>query len=414
MKEQDGRTDAPVHNVQADTVHLDPGGRESLEHGQPPSRLPRLGARGPVFPVEHAAGNHRLDFLAGVAQGCGNVPIVLADRRSDLRHRRLVSREPERQVGHPDPAERGVVLLDHHSPRPDLRILQHLVDPLHLRAGHARRLQGVQARAHRRLPCRPGLDLRAHIFPVKVATLLAVESRVRGERLSADQRCEPEPEGVRLGGDHEVAVAARKHAVHGGLGQVVAGLDRDLLTAAQRVALHRVLVNGDHAVVERKVDMLAAPAGHSPEQRRVDRGHSVNARVHVGERDAEEGRRLAGDPDHGHRATLRLRDQAESRVVGVRTAVAVGRDRAVHQARVARGEIRVPQPEPFERPRPVVLDEDVRAVDEAMHQLEPPRVAHVHAKPLLAHVLLQEVAAVSADEVGVRAASVAPSSDARP
>ena len=152
--------------------------------------------------------------------------------------------------------------------------------------------------------------------------------------------------------------------------------------------------------------MLAAPARHPTEQRRVDRGHPVDAGVHVGERDPEQRRRLAGDPDHGHRAALRLGDETEARIVGVRTAMAVGRDRAVHEPRVALGEIGIAEPEPVERPRPVVLDEDVGAVSEPMHQFEPARVPHVYAQPLLAHVLLQEVAAVPVDEVGMGPARV--------
>ena len=153
--------------------------------------------------------------------------------------------------------------------------------------------------------------------------------------------------------------------------------------------------------------MLAAPARRPPEQRRVDRGHSVDAGVHVGERDPEQRRCLSRDPDHGHRAALRLGDEAEARVVGVRPAVAVGGDRAVHEPRIARGEIRVAEPEPVERPGAVVLDEDVRAFGEPVHQVEPARVAHVHAQPLLAHVLLQEVAAVPVDEVRMRPSAVA-------
>ena len=185
------------------------------------------------------------------------------------------------------------------------------------------------------------------------------------------------------------------------------GLYRDLLAAAQRIALDRIFVDRDHAVVEREVDVLAAPTGHAPEQRRIDRGYSVDAGVHVGQRDPEQRRRLAGDSDHGHRAALRLGNEAESRVVGVRAAVAVGRDRAVNEPRIALGQIRVAETEPVERSRPVVLDEDVRAVDEPMHQLESARVPHVHAEPLFAHVLLQEVAAVPVDEVGVRPSGVA-------
>ena len=42
-----------------------------------------------------------------------------------------------------------------------------------------------------------------------------------------------------------------------------------------------------------------------------------------------------------------------------------------------------------------------------MHQLESARVPHVHAEPLLAHVLLQKVAAVPVDEVGMRPSGVA-------
>ncbi len=93
---------------------------------------------------------------------------------------------------------------------------------------------------------------------------------------------------------------------------------------------------------------------------------------------------------------LGLGDQAEAGAVGVRAGVAVGRDRAVDQPRVASRELGVAEAEPLQGPGAVVLDEHVGGVAQAVHQIAAARVLQVHAEAALAHVQLQEVAALPA------------------
>jgi hypothetical protein len=65
-----------------------------------------------------------------------------------------------------------------------------------------------------------------------------------------------------------------------------------------------------------------------------------------------------------------------------------------------------PKSELAQRARPIVLHEHVGRAYELLDELEAARVPEIHAQPLLAHVLLQKVAALAIEEVRVVPARV--------
>ncbi len=73
-----------------------------------------------------------------------------------------------------------MLLLDHHAAGFDLRIVQHLVDPLHLRAGH---VGGVQLGEHLGDAARgdPVAHPGENLFAVGIATSTSQEPRVAAE-----------------------------------------------------------------------------------------------------------------------------------------------------------------------------------------------------------------------------------------
>ena len=125
------------------------------------------------------------------------------------------------------------------------------------------------------------------------------------------------------------------------------------------------------------------PLVDAAEQRGVDRRHRMDAGVHVAQRDAQQRRRLARRADHLHDAALGLGDQAEAGAVRIGAGVAIGRDRAVDELRVARRQLGIAQAQLVERAGPVVLDEHVGRVAQPVHEVLAARVLHVDATPCL-------------------------------
>ena len=121
----------------------------------------------------------------------------------------------------------------------------------------------------------------------------------------------------------------------------------------------------------------------------------MHARVHVGNRHAKQGRRLARHTDQRHGAALGFGNQAKAGACRVRAGMAVGRHRAVHQLGVALGQLLVPQAQLVQRTGAVVFHKHISAVGQLVHHLQTTRVAQVDAQALLAHVLLHEVAALA-------------------
>ena len=332
---------------------------------------------------------------------------MLAEQRRRAAGRGVAVGEAKWQVGQSYLSQQGVLLLDDHATRQRLRIGQHLVDGLHRRCGDAGGVKRLAAGLDRSLLHGPRTRLGQYVRSVRITTRLVVKTGVGRIRLAPYQAGEPQPGVVNLRGDHQIAVARREHPIHGALGQVVPGLHRQLGAAAHQVALGRIVVHRHHAVVEREINVPAAAAADPAEQRRADRRHAVHAGVHVGDGHSKQRRRLARDPNQRHRAALGLGNQAESRSRRVRAGVSVSRHRAIHQPRVAPGQLLVAQAQFIEGAGAVVLDEDVGALAQLVEQLQATRVLQIDAQPLFAHVLLHEVAALARDDGRARAASVA-------
>ena len=72
--------------------------------------------------------------------------------------------------------------------------------------------------------------------------------------------------------------------------------------------------------------------------------------------------------------------------------MAVSGNRTIDQPGIALAQRAVPQSQLVKRARPIVLHEDIGAVDQAVQNLPSTRVFGVHAHATLAHVELHEVA----------------------
>jgi len=126
----------------------------------------------------------------------------------------------------------------------------------------------------------------------------------------------------------------------------------------------------------------------------------MRPRQPIGHGQTQHGRLLARETDEAHDAALCLRENPEAGLAGIGAHAPIRRDRAVHEPRIERLQIPVAQAEPIEHAGPEVLDQDIGARSQPFHQLAPPRLLQVHAETLLAHVLLEVVAALPPDRVG--------------
>jgi hypothetical protein len=294
-----------------------------------------------------------------------------------------------------------MVLLDHHATRDDLRIGDYFIDALHFCARH---IDTIEQRQH--VGNRPGRNPRLHdredCVAMRVASVQTVEPSIGAEAgrtaVLFDERSKPLPRIVDLRRDHEIAIGRAEHAVQRRGRHVVPRLLGQ--HALHRVALHRVLVHRHQRVVQRHVDVLAATALYAAEQRGVDRGDRMNARVHIAERDAHQRRRFAGIADHLHDAALRLGDQAKARAMRIGPGMSVRRNRAVHETRIALGQRGVAEAQLVQRTRSIVFDEHIGRIAQAPPELLAARVFHVDADAALAQVELQEVGALLVVEDG--------------
>ena len=186
-------------------------------------------------------------------------------------------------------------------------------------------------RAHDAL--RNGLGRRAHRHPMAVRTLIrAARHRIRDAR--AETRL--------LVAEHSVRRHERAHDLKERLEQVHV----DDLTDA---AVHR-----DH---------------------RGERGRERGDLV--GQRDRRQQRRAVGLTVERGEARHRLGQRGEPRTMGVRPVLTEPGDPSDHQLRVGGEQDVGCEPEPFERSRPEVLDEDIGAGAQPAHHREVVRVLEV-------------------------------------
>ncbi len=78
----------------------------------------------------------------------------------------------------------------------------------------------------------------------------------------------------------------------------------------------------------------------------------------------------------------------------IRSRVSVCGNRAIDETRIARRQLRITEPEFLQRTGPVILDEHIGGIAQALHELAATRILHVHADAALAHVELQKIAAL--------------------
>src|SRR5262249_59863397 len=102
---------------------------------------------------------------------------------------------------------------------------------------------------------------------------------------------------------------------------------------------------------------------------------------------------LARHRDH---AALGLQDQVERRAIAIGAVLAEAGHRAVDDAGVALPRLGIGQAQALQRARPIVLENDVRTLDELEEQLLAPRMLEIHLDPLLVAVQADEVRGLAA------------------
>ncbi len=185
-------------------------------------------------------------------------------------------------------------------------------------------------------------------------------------------------------------------AIDGRVRQVVPGALRHVLAAADRVALHRVVVHArpcSRAAQCRRAGPRPRSRGRAARRtRRRRRGCLRTCRrwacgTAAVARPARRSASIA--------PLRRLGDEAEAGTFRVRTRVAVGGHRAIDQPRIERRQRREAQPQLVERARPVVLDEDVGACRSAGWSRSRPRRSFTFThSPRLPMFCCSEVAAL--------------------
>ena len=130
------------------------------------------------------------------------------------------------------------------------------------------------------------------------------------------------------------------------------------------------VVEIDQGFELRDVDVLAFPAHGAVEQGRANPQGAVNPGVGVPEVIADIGRRAIGIARHGHHPALRLGNDIEAGVPGIRTVLTVARDRTHDQTRVQGFERVVVQAVFGHHPGAVVFHHHVHPADQLAHNFE--------------------------------------------
>ena len=287
--------------------------------------------------------------------------------------------EPGRGVGEPDGVADEVALPHLRMPDllgqahlPHLRVLQHLFDAVYGRVGHARGVQGLEP-----VGPRPLLELGLQDGDDFVVMLPAVvaggETGVFQEVAPPRRGHQPLPRLLVPGKmDHQGLSVRGDETVDAAPGEVLA---RDGLAAVQVVG-HVGLDERQAGAQQRRVHELAPARVVARQQRRQDAVGGERPGGMVGDGHAHH----PGPVEVGHEAqhaAQGLADGVEPRLVAIRTFLAVARDGAVDQPRVAPGQALVIEAEPGAGLRTEVLQQDVRLLqqlEERLPPLGPPQV----------------------------------------
>ncbi|BDC26107.1 hypothetical protein NB2BOR_A03980 [Bordetella parapertussis] len=154
----------------------------------------------------------------------------------------------------------------------------------------------------------------------------------------------------------------------------------------------------DQAIEQRDVDGLSFAAEVAVLQRAQDRRRGVDARDHIGDRDAGLERAAAGlgvrQAGDAHQSAHALEYVVVAGQVGVRAGLAESGDRAIHEPRIDLAQRLIVQAEARQRADLVVLDQHVRVLGELADDFLAFGAGDVQRHRLLASVGAEEVGGI--------------------
>ena len=280
--------------------------------------------------------------------------------------------------------------VDEHFARPgNVRVRDQAVDGVDRRRRHTGSEQlfdDLLDRMRTRPLFNQRLDLGMALHPLGVG----VEARIFGEGRLLDRATDQAPQLIVRRGNDDTAVACRERVV--GVARLVPIADAFGHSAIGQIDLGDDLQARDHRVDQGDVDLLPHTGLVAMAQRRKNADGDGKAGEDVGHGSAGSGR-LASRPTGGaHKAAHGLGDDVVARAQAIGAGVAETGDSRVHQSRVDCLQRFVADAEFVHRSGPVVLDNDVGALDEFEEHLAP-LAFEVQRYPLLAPVQVHVVGA---------------------
>ena len=144
----------------------------------------------------------------------------------------------------------------------------------------------------------------------------------------------------------------------------------EILRGLQRGDAERRTKHGD-------VEMTALTAAGRQSQRGDDGETGIQPRREIRQRHAAFQRRPAGLAGHMHDAAHGLHGQIETTFLGARSALTIGRDRAVDQTRIELTQRGVAETQALHHARAIVLDEHVAVGDQTPDSSDSRRVFQI-------------------------------------
>ena len=277
-------------------------------------------------------------------------------------------RELHGRADHRNVAQTRMVGAFDHRACGGLGVLHHLIDGVHRRRRHAGLLQHGQQR-FTVVPADRGFQRGLQVLAVLDPFRVALETRILGQGGETQRRRQPLPQPVVGGGDEDpLAVLAAEITIrhHGRMRRA----ERLRQRPRQEKAL-RVIVEQSHRRLEQRgIDPLAKPGARAVMDGAHDAEGREDSRGEVEERDTAANGRPSGLAGDRHDPAEGLHERLVAGAVLARPRAPEGRDRAVHEPGVQRGERVVAEPERFHGAGPEILDEDVGARDEALEGLD--------------------------------------------
>src|SRR5579875_2275322 len=180
-----------------------------------------------------------------------------------------------------------------------------------------------------------------------------------------------------------------------------------VLAAAQTVGVDGGVVIGEVGIQQADIQMLARTAALAVKQSACDRRQGMDAGAGIANGQAGKHRSLAGLANHVEDTRVARADKIPSRLSGQRPVLSESGDRTHYDFGIERLDDVVSKPEPFHGTGAEILHHDIHPGDQLLDNAEAGLFSEIDAETFLAEVLLDEVAAAIAFEIGHAAGLVA-------